>query len=325
MKKPLSVLLAMCMLLALFAGCGKADAPAEEEEPRQTLSAAHSQTPNKPQKDSAPQEKEPVSTEPATEAAKDTFTVYAWVPSNWSDIRIWAWDTTLGDAFPTWPGDPMAAEDSGWYTYEVPNWCSYVIVNGINGSVQSVDIPVEPKSVWLVINSDQTCHVSYTPVEDPLSLSEPSANSAYSDIFTSRGIQDTATVAHPLNSLSAVLLADNHMVMKVEFGYSGETVKEISYVYYFSTSGMTEEEKLALDSTTKDQFQILNEIDDCNARFNMYKDYYCLTLRLNCLDNPDSMQDLADTGLLSEFEWIFSLPTISDIHAEFEAQGIPMK
>ncbi len=285
---------------------------AHSQKPSQTVQITKPQQVVKPQQTPAP-------------AKKDTFTVNAYVPSDWSDIRIWAWDQEDGDAFDAWPGEPMEEGSGGWYTYEVPNWCGYVIINGNDGNVQSVDIAVQPQSVWLVINSDQTCQVSYTAISNPTSTSGNSASGSYSEIFTRLGIQDTSSVAFPLSSLSAVIGANNNMVAKVEFGYAGDAIEEITLSYYYMTTGMSQTKKDELKDRAIDTFSDLNDIDNCTARFNTFDNYLAVILRLNCLDDPDAMKSLSQIDSFSDIAWILELPPVSEIRSELTRMGVPMK
>ena len=52
-------------------------------------------------------------------------------------------------------------QDGDWYTYDIPNWVNSIIVNGNLGAVQTTDITIEPKDVWVVISSAEEYEVSY--------------------------------------------------------------------------------------------------------------------------------------------------------------------
>ena len=79
---------------------------------------------------------------------KDTVTVHAQVPADWSDPCCWAWSNDGVNAFSAWPGEALTV-DGDWYVIEVPNWIANVIINGNGGSVQTADLAVESgKELW---------------------------------------------------------------------------------------------------------------------------------------------------------------------------------
>lgn len=93
-------------------------------------------------------------------AAEDTVTVYAKVPTDWTDVRAWAWDCATGDPVSQadWPGDLyMASLGNGWYSIELPGWFTGIIINASNGSLQTSDMAVEAgKDIWIDAYTDHT-------------------------------------------------------------------------------------------------------------------------------------------------------------------------
>lgn len=99
------------------------------------------------------------------------ITVNAVVPEDWTMPSLWAWTAPDGtNVFPNWPGQELNENTDGWYSYKVPGWVNSVIVNANLGSVQTSDISIEAKDVWLVIEDAETVSVSYEKPE--LELSE---------------------------------------------------------------------------------------------------------------------------------------------------------
>ena len=133
------------MLVSLLCGCGGKGEQHAVQSPVQQAAG----TPAEP----APQ---------GQPAAEDTYTVYAYVPDAWEDVRIWAWSDTQGDLFEAWPGEAMHHEGQGWYSYTVPKWVDKAIINGNGGSVQTADLEVEPQDLWIWIYDDGAASVSYT-------------------------------------------------------------------------------------------------------------------------------------------------------------------
>ncbi|MBZ4671412.1 MAG: hypothetical protein JG769_1716 [Oscillospiraceae bacterium] len=90
------------------------------------------------------------------------FVVHAYVPLSWKTVNIWAWSAPDGkNAFEKWPGDPMKEGEDGWFTGKVPTWINSLIINGNEGSVQTKDIAVESKELWITVYDDLTYNLSY--------------------------------------------------------------------------------------------------------------------------------------------------------------------
>lgn len=98
-------------------------------------------------------------------AANDTVTIHAYVPGDWSDVRIWAWDDSTPQKNASkaeWPGDlVMTKGDDGWYTVEIPMGFPNMLVNANGGAAQTGDINGVDitKEVWIVVNNDKTTQV----------------------------------------------------------------------------------------------------------------------------------------------------------------------
>lgn len=95
----------------------------------------------------------------------ERFVVHAYVPLSWKTANLWAWSAPDGtNAFESWPGKEMKEGEDGWFTGKVPAWVNSLIVNGNDGSVQTEDISIEGKELWLTVYKDLTYDLSY---EDP--------------------------------------------------------------------------------------------------------------------------------------------------------------
>lgn len=94
--------------------------------------------------------------------AEDMIQVHAQVPSDWLLPSLWAWSAPDGtNVFTNWPGQELTEGIDGWYTYEIPNWVNSIIVNGNLGEVQTSDITIEPKDLWVVIKSAEEYEIYY--------------------------------------------------------------------------------------------------------------------------------------------------------------------
>lgn len=95
----------------------------------------------------------------------EKFVVHAYVPLTWETVNMWAWSAPDGtNAFAAWPGEAMVEGENGWFTAKAPTWVNSLIVNGNEGSVQTEDISIEAKELWLTVYEDLTYDLSY---EDP--------------------------------------------------------------------------------------------------------------------------------------------------------------
>ena len=105
--------------------------------------------------------------EPTAAPQNAEFAVHAFVPKSWGVPSIWAWSSAEGtDVYDMWPGAAMTATADGWYTLSLPSWVDNLLVNGADGSVQTADIPVEAKELWIVVGSDLSYELSYDgPIE----------------------------------------------------------------------------------------------------------------------------------------------------------------
>ncbi len=95
----------------------------------------------------------------------EKFVVHAYVPLEWQTVNMWAWSAPDGtNAFEAWPGEAMTEGENGWFTAKAPAWVNSLIVNGNEGSVQTEDIAIEGKELWVTVYKDLTYDLSY---EDP--------------------------------------------------------------------------------------------------------------------------------------------------------------
>lgn len=95
----------------------------------------------------------------------EKITVHAYVPLEWKTVNLWAWlDPDGTNAFDAWPGKAMTENENGWFTARVPNWVNSIIVSGNEGAVQTEDVTIEPKELWITVYDDLSYELAY---EDP--------------------------------------------------------------------------------------------------------------------------------------------------------------
>ena len=89
------------------------------------------------------------------------YAIHARVPASWENVSIWAWLDPDGiNAFEAWPGLQMRSGLGGWYTARVPYWVNSIIINGNGGEVQTADLDVELRELWIVISDDLEVEIS---------------------------------------------------------------------------------------------------------------------------------------------------------------------
>ncbi len=95
----------------------------------------------------------------------EKFMIHAYVPLTWKTANAWAWIHPDGtNAFEAWPGLELQEGEDGWFTGKAPTWANRLIINGNEGSVQTADIEIEGKELWITVYEDLTYDLAY---EDP--------------------------------------------------------------------------------------------------------------------------------------------------------------
>ncbi len=95
----------------------------------------------------------------------EKFVIHAYVPMDWKTVNMWAWSAPDGkNAFSAWPGEPMVEGENGWFTGKAPTWVNSLIINGNEGTVQTADVSIEAKELWITVYEDLTYDLAY---EDP--------------------------------------------------------------------------------------------------------------------------------------------------------------
>lgn len=272
MKIRLTALLCVIALLAaVMAGCGNGS----------VLDNAISQ------KDSQSNQK--------TETAK-TFTVHASVPSQWASPAIWAWSEEA-DAFDAWPGEPLSLDAEGWYVAEVPEWVGYLIVNGNDGSVQTADIPISSKDLWIIVDSDLTYELHYQEVE------LPDSGAAYDKIIEEYGLKDSASMFIMTKSQTAFIAVDSEgSIHKVVFGHNDDLIKQIEETIYLPMSGISDEDKDAVTAYAQLMVETVESLGFCSAKRQLTDDYCIITITMSDMDNGANIQKAKDAEVLAAVE-----------------------
>ena len=100
----------------------------------------------------------------------EKFVVHAYVPLDWKTANLWAWSAPDGtNAFDAWPGLALKEGEDGWFTGKAPVWINSIILNGNDGEVQTEDVSVEGRELWITVYEDLTYDLVY---EDPNKTAE---------------------------------------------------------------------------------------------------------------------------------------------------------
>ena len=301
MRKITAILLTVVLLCSalMLGGCGK------KEEP-------------------APAPAAPALTE-AEVQQKDTYTVHACVPRDWDTVYIWAWSDTQGDAFDAWPGEAMQVESDLWYSYEVPNGYTNLIISGMGGDVQTIDLAVEAKEQWLVVAGNLLVQHSYTRILDAKRADKTTAlpeektsydSSAYDSVFEAMGISDARVVDPSLHALS-VLGASETVVMKMEYGYNDDGTQELAIVYYYHMSASATDDQVSEGiKTMRDNMQAgLTGLDFVDFSDELQGEVLIMTIHARNLSEGDNAERLVEAmGLDAEMleSGKLRMPTVSE-------------
>lgn len=377
--KFMAALCAAAMLAAMLAGCGAA----EKTESVPTQAAAVQQ-----------------------QVSADTFTVHASVPGDWTDIGIWAWSDTEGDLFEAWPGEAMTPDGNGWYTYALPEWVGYVIINGNDGFVQTADLPVEAEEVWITVQEDGACRISYTEVTEvpsytvyarvpsgwenvciwawsdtqgdlfeswpggtmaqagggwyarelpqtydsvvingndgsvqtadiytggeetwitvnadlsySLSNTEPEETTVYSpyaEVFSSRNLSDRSRVSDSMSTIAGVLILDNGDLLKEEYAYQEDVVREAAYTYYYFLNSYSADQVAALETGLQQNLARFEQLDFASVDYSRNSEYIECTILFHDMHVGENLDALQEMGILANADYISAMLTLSDMYS----------
>lgn len=85
------------------------------------------------------------------------YTVHIKVPETWSNPGLLA----KGQDGEQAPDLSLKLGSDGWYAGKVPGWANTLSINGKNGTVKSDELSLSGKEVWIIVNEDGFCDVSY--------------------------------------------------------------------------------------------------------------------------------------------------------------------
>lgn len=86
------------------------------------------------------------------------------VPSEWEAPCAWAWNEDGTNAFESWPGEELEADElnADWYYIWLPEFANHIIINANSGTVQTEEIIVDAgKESWIQIADDGSVTLLY--------------------------------------------------------------------------------------------------------------------------------------------------------------------
>lgn len=254
----------------------------------------------------------------------EQFTVHAHIPDSWETAGLWAWSREEGNLFYSWPGVFMEYDGLGWYSYELPGWIDYVIINGQYGQIQTADLLVLPNELWIEVQEDGSAGIYYSqPVitQSHDNGTKRSTNSAflYDQTFDRMKQSDFPVVSTALNIMS-VLEETSEQTRKYEYGYNENGVQEIAVVYYYHVGDMSDDQIIELIERLREFYRRESADFNCAAvEDGLYDEYVLLTVHFWGLDNPSNIrQVMAFMGMETNSEQTYNridLPNVTDLEA----------
>ena len=122
------------------------------------------------------------------------------------------------------------------------------------------------------------------------------ASADYAAIFESYGIVDVDAPMPGMDSESYVM--DNGMgISKLQFGVSGELIREMVETVYYDVSDYTEEELGLLESQMDDLILSYQDLDFCSVTTEMQGDFYFIQVHLTDLQELENVEKLTELGI----------------------------
>lgn len=151
-KKIISLLCVFAMLACMLAGCGSDEAPEIKTPEISSIEAGSSSGGSFWDQPSNGSSSGGSFWDQPTEA---TYTVYVKAYSGWGTARLWAWsETGEGDLYEEWPGMPLHAGSDGWSYMTISQKYDYIVINGLDGEIQTEDEYTGGKDIWITIQAD---------------------------------------------------------------------------------------------------------------------------------------------------------------------------
>lgn len=141
---------------------------------------------------------------------------------------------------------------------------------------------------------------SYNNDDQQSGGNDAAGTEAYDDIFMSRNIVEMPAMFVMLDSAAFAIVDAEGNIEKLEFGYDGDTVKEMVNTVYYPISDLDEAQRNELDAAVREGFAYCEAEDFCTVTYNMGNLYYTVTLHFKNLDVAGNVQKLAEWGMIAD-------------------------
>lgn len=115
------------------------------------------------------------------------------------------------------------------------------------------------------------------------------------------GIDHYATIFSTSNR-AAYVAEVNGMYDVQEFGYDGDTIKQMTETLYIDVYGYTEDQQQSVLKSMEDSFAHVESIEDAYIYVELYDNYVVTTIMMDNLDNPQNLKEFISAGLISSSE-----------------------
>ncbi|MBQ8057444.1 MAG: zinc-ribbon domain-containing protein [Ruminococcus sp.] len=165
--------------------------------------------------------------------------------------------------------------------------------------------------VALIVSNVSTDTDNYTSdgvtlFDDSVTASNtPSAE--YTAIFEDNNIAQAPAVFVGLDSRAFACIDSDGMIENMEFGYDGDTIKELVDTIYYPINDYSDDVLSVLDESFKESFAPADELDCCTVTYSKTADYYIITVHSTDLDNVLNLTDLSDAGVITYDGFALSL------------------
>lgn len=186
---------------------------------------------------------------------------------------------------------PAAKESRNKQRKRVPIWLSLIIVAAAFFIGKALVAPS-------MLSSDKDTGYSEATVGNS-GIGSNTASAAYREIFSSRNIVEMPSLFFGMDSHSFAAVLEDGILERLEFGYKDDTVQEMVNTLYYPISGMSEEEKSALQAQIKNDLSAYTAEAFCTASYNMGPLYFTVTLRFTGLNSAANIKKMEQFGLIS--------------------------
>lgn len=175
------------------------------------------------------------------------FTVYARVPDGWGDVYLWAGASGLNSMFPEFPGMLMEPGEDGWCSIPVNAVYEYVVISANGGAAMTDIIYCGGEDMWVICDEAAYTYSGFQQGSGMLSAAADvppdfyGGMTPYYRLLESMKQPDTRIVSEGLEVMAMLAEVDG-IPVKMEYGFDGTGLKEISIQNYYDMDGASSDE-----------------------------------------------------------------------------------